>query len=133
MAGRKRTDLNATGLSGELARRLRAARDESRLTLRQLAARSGFSASALSVAESGRSVPSWDLLAAFVQACGQDPARWRQLWEITQAEAAATREAAADDPADDATPAGVSTPPLPADDVAEDDQVELGRGQAASG
>lgn len=84
MAGRKRAEVAATGLSAELALRLRALRDESGLTLRQLAAKSGFSPSALSLAESGRAVPSWDVVAAFVQACGEDPARWRQLWEIAQ-------------------------------------------------
>lgn len=89
MAGRKRADVTATGAPAELAQRLRALRDESHLTLRQLAAKSGFSASTLSLAESGRTVPSWDLIAAFVQSCGQDAGRWRQLWEFAQAQATA--------------------------------------------
>ena len=88
VAGRKRADLIATGVSAQLARRLRDLRDESRLTLRQLAAKTGFSHSALSIAESGRTVPSWDLVAAFVQACGQDADRWRQLWEVAREPAA---------------------------------------------
>ncbi|GLX05281.1 transcriptional regulator [Microbispora sp. NBRC 16548] len=86
MAGRKRSALGGTGLSAELARRLRALRDGSGLTLRQLAAKSGFSHSALSLAESGRVVPSWELVQAFVQACGDSPRAWRQLWEIARAE-----------------------------------------------
>lgn len=84
VAGRKRAELIATGVPAQLALRLRAARDDSRLTLRQLAAKSGFSQSALSVAEAGRAVPSWDLISAFVTACGQDPERWRQLWEVAR-------------------------------------------------
>jgi transcriptional regulator with XRE-family HTH domain len=118
MAGRKRADVAAMGLSAELARRLRTLRDGSHLTLRQLAVKSGFSASTLSLAESGRTVPSWDLVAAFVQSCGQDPARWRQLWEITQAQAAAQ----AADPAADPPP--VSVAEQTADTADADDQQE---------
>jgi hypothetical protein len=36
------------------------------------------------MAESGRRIPTWELTAAFVQSCGQDPANWRQLWEIAR-------------------------------------------------
>lgn len=134
MAGRKRAEMTATGLSAELALRLRALRDESRLTLRQLAAKSGFSPSALSLAESGRAVPSWDLVAAFVQSCGQDPARWRQLWEVAQEHSAQSLiepDAIADQdepvtpqPARSTRPAA---PPQPAD--AEDEGEVVGTAQ----
>jgi transcriptional regulator with XRE-family HTH domain len=89
MAGRKRTELTGTGVTVELARRLRTLRDQNQLTLRQLAVKSGFSHSALSLAESGRVVPSWDVMAAFVQSCGQNPDQWRQLWEVARDGAAA--------------------------------------------
>jgi transcriptional regulator with XRE-family HTH domain len=89
MAGRRRSPLTGSGLPVELAQRLRGLRDARELTLRQLAGRSGYSASSLSQAESGREVPSWEVVSAFVQACGEDPARWRHLWELTRTPPAA--------------------------------------------
>jgi Helix-turn-helix domain len=85
MAGRRRSPLTGAGLPVELAQRLRDLRDASELTLRQLAAKSGYSSSALSQAESGRGVCSWDVVSTFVQSCGDDPAHWRQLWELAGA------------------------------------------------
>jgi transcriptional regulator with XRE-family HTH domain len=85
MAGRKRTEITGNGPRADLARRLRRLRDESRLTLRALAAKSGYAAGSLSAAESGRRVPTWDLVEAFVQGCGGNPAQWRQLWEVADA------------------------------------------------
>ena len=82
MAGRKRNDLSGTGAQGDLARRLRVLRDESGLTFRQLAAKSGYSQATLSSAEAGRRPPSWEVTEAFVQSCGDDPRQWRQLWEL---------------------------------------------------
>jgi len=61
MAGRKRSPLMGSGSQAELARQLRDLRDGSGLTLRQLAAKSGYSSGVLSQAESGRSVASWEL------------------------------------------------------------------------
>ncbi|MEV4755300.1 helix-turn-helix domain-containing protein [Micromonospora sp. NPDC049559] len=68
------------GSSPALAVALRELRQRRGMTLRQLAARSGYSASALSTAETGRRPASWALTEAFVQACGEDPRRWRDLW-----------------------------------------------------
>src|SRR5438067_972612 len=84
MAGRERIPLTGTGVRTEFARQLRDARDASGLTLRQLAAVSGYSPAALSQAESGRRFPTWDLTAAFVKSCGQEPAEWRQLWSLAR-------------------------------------------------
>lgn len=89
MAGRRRAPLEGSGRQAELAQRLRDLRDTHGLTLRQLAAKSGYSSGALSQAESGRSVPSWELVAAFVQTCGEDPVQWRHLWELARPAAAA--------------------------------------------
>ncbi|MEU3341943.1 protein kinase [Streptomyces sp. NPDC006668] len=50
-------------------------------TYRTLAARARYSPSALSDAASGRRLPSWEVTAAFVEACGGDVAQWRQLWQ----------------------------------------------------
>ena len=80
MPGRKRSVLVVTGARGELAQALRQLRDQSGMTLRKLAARSGYSPATLSMAESGRRFPSWEVLAAFVQSCGADPGEWRPLW-----------------------------------------------------
>ena len=84
VSGRKGQPLSITGPRAELARRLRALRAGRGMTLRELAARSGYSLATLSNAESGRRVPSWEVLAAFVQSCGHDPAQWRQLWEVAR-------------------------------------------------
>ncbi|MEV5508575.1 helix-turn-helix domain-containing protein [Streptomyces orinoci] len=99
MAGRKRGELQGTGAQAELAMRLRDLRDASDLTLRQLAARSGFSTASLSVAESGRRTPSWAVIEAFVGACGADAAQWRQLWEVAAQSASAGKEATTTPPA----------------------------------
>jgi transcriptional regulator with XRE-family HTH domain len=84
MTGRRRAPLAGSGRRAELAQRLRDLRDTHGLTLRQLAAKSGYSAGALSQAESGRSAPSWELVAAFVQTCGEDPVQWRHRWELAR-------------------------------------------------
>ncbi len=85
MPGRRRSPLAGSGFQAQLAQRLRDVRDASGLTLRQLAAKSGYSQSALSQAESARAVPSWELVATFVQTCGEDPANLRSLWELAHA------------------------------------------------
>ncbi|MBM9509235.1 helix-turn-helix domain-containing protein [Actinacidiphila acididurans] len=86
----------------ELARALRELRDTSGMTLRELAQRSGYSQAALSTAEAGRTVPSWDLISAFVQTCGQDPVLWRARWEWA-------RMGPKRGPSAAATPAGTET------------------------
>jgi transcriptional regulator with XRE-family HTH domain len=73
-----------SGVGAEFARRLRDLRDASGLTLRLLAIKSGYSQGALSQAESGRAVPSWEITTAFIQVCGDDPSLWRQLWEVAR-------------------------------------------------
>jgi len=64
------------------AGRLRAARAQAGLTVRQLASTSGYGRSTLSLAESGARLPAWDVTEAFVRACGgRDISRWRGWWE----------------------------------------------------
>jgi transcriptional regulator with XRE-family HTH domain len=89
---------------------LRDLRDESGLTLQQLSQRSGYSKAALSAAESGRHSATWELVDAFVVACGGDAAHWRQLWEL--ARDSAPEEAARTDTRTD-------TPPEPSEDPAD--------------
>ncbi|MEU2339503.1 protein kinase [Streptomyces sp. NPDC013172] len=50
-------------------------------TYRELAHRARYSPSALSDAASGRRLPSWDVTAAYVAACGGDVEQWRARWE----------------------------------------------------
>jgi hypothetical protein len=82
MAGRERAAVVGNGIAAELALRLRGIRDDSGLNLRQLADRTGYSTAVLSTAESGRRTPSWEVIAAFVTACGGRGGEWRQLWEL---------------------------------------------------
>lgn len=49
-------------------------------TLAALAMRTGYAVSTLSELTNGRAVPPWNLVEAFVRACGSDPQRWRGLW-----------------------------------------------------
>src|ERR1700759_318620 len=79
--GRPERTINATGPVPDFAQQLRLLRQEAGLTLRQLAARTGLSAATLSVAASGRELPTWKVTSAYVQACGADPEDWRVRWE----------------------------------------------------
>ncbi|MBG7702426.1 helix-turn-helix domain-containing protein [Streptomyces sp. MC1] len=79
--GRRQLPLEGDSPAELFAMRLRKARADSGMTVRVLARRSGYSASTLSQAESGRRVPTWEVVRTFVQACGEDPAQWRRLWE----------------------------------------------------
>ncbi|WP_211240744.1 helix-turn-helix domain-containing protein [Hamadaea tsunoensis] len=63
---------------------LRRLRDRAGLTLRQVAARAGYSAATLSNAETGRRV-TWPVAEAFIQACGEAPVEWRSHWAATRA------------------------------------------------
>ena len=79
--GRPERTINASGPVPDLAQQLRLLRQEAGLTLRQLASRTGLSAATLSVAASGRELPTWKVTSAYVQACGADPEDWRVRWE----------------------------------------------------
>ena len=57
---------------------------------RQMARRAHYSASTLSVACSGNTLPSLGVTLAFVQACDGSPQEWRQRWSSTAAAMAAT-------------------------------------------
>lgn len=64
-----------------LAAELRAARERTGHTLRELQAATFASDSALSRYLSGRSVPPWDVVAALCRQLGSDPERLRPLWQ----------------------------------------------------
>ncbi len=65
----------------DFAQQLRLLRQHAALTLRQLAGRTGLSTATLSVAASGRKLPTWEVARAYVQACGGDTDEWRVRWE----------------------------------------------------
>ncbi|WP_327411451.1 helix-turn-helix transcriptional regulator (plasmid) [Streptomyces sp. NBC_01281] len=63
-----------------LALEMRTLRKDSGLTIHELAKKSGYSTAALSGATAGRTVPSWELVQAFVMSCGYDGDmdRWKR-------------------------------------------------------
>lgn len=101
------------------------------MTLRELAARSGYSLASLSNAESGRRVPSWEVLATFVQSCGHDPAQWRQLWEV--ARSSDSDPARSPDPATDSgrPPASPQSPRDEPADASADAPADVSPGEPA--
>ncbi len=74
--------LNPDGPPAEaFAYRLVKLRDEIGLTSAQLAAMTDYSEADLEEATSGRTLPSWELTSAYIQACGDNPEQWRPWWE----------------------------------------------------
>ncbi|MFI5529538.1 helix-turn-helix domain-containing protein [Kitasatospora sp. NPDC051853] len=104
---RRQAPLTGDGPLVRLALRLRGTRESAGLTLRQLSAVSGYSHSTLSLAESGRRLPSWEVVEAFVQSCGEaDLSLWRAHWYRAGQEG---REEEQGEPAND-VPEGPATP-----------------------
>lgn len=84
---RKQLPLNGEGQFVRFAAQLRHTRESTGLTLRKLAAVSGYAASTLSTAENGKKLPSWDVVCAYVEACGEtDLASWRGWWDTANAQ-----------------------------------------------
>jgi transcriptional regulator with XRE-family HTH domain len=79
--GRPENTISASGAVADFAQQLRLLRQHAALTLRQLAARTGLSTATLSVAASGRRLPTWEVARAYVRACGGDTDDWRVRWE----------------------------------------------------
>ena len=79
--GRPENTISASGPVADFAEQLRLLRHHASLTLRQLAARTELSTATLSVAASGRKLPTWEVARAYVQACGGDTDDWRVRWE----------------------------------------------------
>ncbi|MEW2570210.1 helix-turn-helix transcriptional regulator [Streptomyces sp. NPDC047070] len=77
----KEIDPQASLSLRSLAIELRRLRKRSGLTYSQLAARSHYSTSALSTAASGKAVPTWETVEAFVAGCGYDGdmAQWKRM------------------------------------------------------
>jgi transcriptional regulator with XRE-family HTH domain len=103
MAGRPEKALDPREPAQAFAQRLRDLRRRSgQPTYAQMADRSHYSAATLSEAARGNTVPSWDVTAAYVRACGGDPEQWRTPWKQAKE--------GADDPKEAAGSSGISTP-----------------------
>lgn len=79
--GRPENPITATGPVGDFARHLRLLRQQSGLSLRQLAERTGLSTATLSQAQGGQELPTWRVARAFVQACGGNTGDWHERWQ----------------------------------------------------
>ena len=68
----------------EFAARLRSLRENAGgRSYRQMAKKANFAVPTLARAAAGRRLPSWEVTAAYVAACGSDPGPWRAFWEST--------------------------------------------------
>jgi transcriptional regulator with XRE-family HTH domain len=83
--GRPENPLAPSGAVSKLAQQLRLLRERSSLTYQQMAARTHLPASTLSRAANGSTLPRWETVAAYAQACGADPATIRPSWEQARA------------------------------------------------
>jgi transcriptional regulator with XRE-family HTH domain len=87
LMARRQLPLNGEGQTVRFAEQLRRTRGSAGLTLRKLAAVTGYAASTLSAAENGRKLPTWDVASAYVQACGETDLRtWRGRWDAANVE-----------------------------------------------
>ncbi|MCK9922544.1 helix-turn-helix transcriptional regulator [Frankia sp. AgPm24] len=59
---------------------------------RQLAKAAHFSPAHLARAADGRALPRWEVVSAYVRACGGDLLEWQQRWQLASAVAQAQRE-----------------------------------------
>jgi DNA-binding NarL/FixJ family response regulator len=64
----------------KLALGLRELRAQADATYRDLSRQTGYAISVLSGAASGRRVPTWEVVKAYVEACDGDPSEWHQVW-----------------------------------------------------
>ncbi|MGW3291080.1 helix-turn-helix domain-containing protein [Streptomyces sp. NPDC001002] len=85
----KEIDPKASLSLRSLAIELRRLRKRSHLTYSQLAARSHYSTAALSTAASGKSVPTWETVQAFVLGCGYDGdmTHWKRMHRAARRDA----------------------------------------------
>jgi transcriptional regulator with XRE-family HTH domain len=95
MARRENPFNPAEGAIQLFAYDLRALKEKTGLTYRQLAKRAGYSRTTLSDAANGRDLPTLDVVQAYVGACGGNTAewdsRWRELNDLLSAKCASVR------------------------------------------
>jgi len=76
----------SNGPVAEFAASLRELRDQSGLTIEEVAKRAHYSRGAISGAQSGKQLPTWQITEAFVSACRGDPAEWKPRWKAAQSQ-----------------------------------------------
>lgn len=59
---------------------LRALRSQRKVTYREMAGLTNYGVTVLSVAASGRRLPTWDVTKAYVSVCGGSVPEWRHRW-----------------------------------------------------
>ncbi|MEG3628861.1 peptidoglycan-binding protein [Streptomyces poriticola] len=91
--------------------RLRRAKDHSGLSMRQLAAKTGFSAKSWERYLSGRTLPPREAVEAVARLGGDDPTRLLALHEVAAAARADRRESAAAETSEPLEPPGAPGPP----------------------
>jgi hypothetical protein len=93
--GRPERPLDPTaGPVAALALQLRELRENAgRPSYAALARRAHLSQTTLSEAAGGQRLPTWETVAAYVSACGDDPALWRERWNTAAAEPSEVRPA----------------------------------------
>ncbi|MET7939601.1 peptidoglycan-binding protein [Streptomyces sp. NPDC005302] len=112
----------------QLLVRLRRLKDHNGLTMRQLAARTGYSAKSWERYLSGRSVPPPDAVEALARICGDDPVRLLALHEVA---VEAWRDKSAGAPEQGAPEQGVTDPSTREQAVAEPVEMEPAPSDAA--
>jgi DNA-binding SARP family transcriptional activator len=93
---RRETPIQTYGPVAQFAGQLRALRRQAGLTYRDMAGKTKYSPAAFSLAASGRTLPTWNVIEAFVCACGDEDtnlAQWRARWEAAKTLAASLAEA----------------------------------------
>lgn len=73
--------IDGIGPNALFALDLRVLRHKTGMTYRDLSKRAHVSPSALSRAANGKNWPTWEIVQAYVHACGGDVPMWRDRWE----------------------------------------------------
>jgi transcriptional regulator with XRE-family HTH domain len=92
--GRRPAPLPHAGAAVPVARELRIFKERSGKTYDELARRAQYTKTALSIAASGKRLPSWDVVKAFVRACGATEAEiagMNVIWEKARVDSQVTR------------------------------------------
>jgi hypothetical protein len=87
--GRQENHIIGDGPVANLGHALRELRSETGLTYRDMCAIANYSRTALNIAAAGRKCPTWEVVQAFITACGGEVNdRWHSLWKAAQATSA---------------------------------------------
>lgn len=79
--GRPEAPIDPRWPTASFAIGLRALRHERGISYKDMARMTNYGVTALSVAASGRSLPTWEVTLAYVTSCGGREVEWRSRWE----------------------------------------------------